>query len=136
MDIDIKVYQIVIIENVHFVNVDGSCLRVTQQITPQNGYNLGVNTFLRVVEALDEVDDGALAAAAAADERHGLAGGQLCVQAVEDLDFGAGGVVEVHVLELNVAFDSVGRDEAAVVVDLGPPAGLVRQEHKGVWLVF
>ena len=53
------------LENVHFVNVDGSCLRVTQQITPQNGYNLGVNTFLRVVEALDEVDDGALAAATA-----------------------------------------------------------------------
>jgi hypothetical protein len=78
--------------------------------------------LLRVVEALDEVDDGALAAAAAADQRHCLAGGQLGVQPVEHLDLGAGGVVEVHVLELDVPFDAVGRDEAAVVVHLRSPA--------------
>lgn len=59
----------------------------------------------RVVEPLEETDDGRLAGSGAADERRHLAGREDAVEVVQDLDARATRVDEVDVLELDQALD-------------------------------
>ena len=60
-----------------------------------------------VVEALQQLDAGALPTAAAAHERQGLAGPHRHAQPVQPLDVWSGGVREIAVDELQVAFEVI-----------------------------
>ncbi len=57
----------------------------------------------RVVEAREQLDERRLAGAGVADERHGLPGGDVEVDAVQHL--GALAVAEVHAAQLDGALD-------------------------------
>lgn len=59
-------------------------------------------TALGVVEAFDQLYDGALAAAATAHQRHRPAPLHLHVDAPQHGDVGTGGVVEVNLLTLHL----------------------------------
>mmetsp|Transcript_73984 Transcript_73984/g.173688 ORF Transcript_73984/g.173688 Transcript_73984/m.173688 type:complete len:360 (-) Transcript_73984:725-1804(-) len=87
----------VVLQDVHPVNEDGSTLHV--------------------IEPLDEIDKGRLAAPGLTDEGERLARGQIDAEAVHDLHLGARGIVEVNVLEHDVPVDAVGGDVATVIVD-------------------
>lgn len=63
--------------------------------------------MIRVVEALQQLNAGALPAAAAAHEGQGLAGLHRNIQAVQNLDVRPGGVGELAVDELDVPLEVV-----------------------------
>mmetsp|Transcript_46437 Transcript_46437/g.123190 ORF Transcript_46437/g.123190 Transcript_46437/m.123190 type:complete len:209 (+) Transcript_46437:1089-1715(+) len=89
----------VVLQNVHAVDVD----RAT----------------LAVVEALDEIDESGLATTGSADKGQSLASRQVDGETVHNLDLGAGRIMEVNILELDVSFNSVGGDVATIIVHSG-----------------
>mmetsp|Transcript_45993 Transcript_45993/g.144258 ORF Transcript_45993/g.144258 Transcript_45993/m.144258 type:complete len:439 (+) Transcript_45993:721-2037(+) len=87
----------IILQDVHSVDKDGASLAI--------------------VETLDEIDEGGLAASRGANKGKSLTRGKIDREAVHDLDLGPGWVMEVHILELNVSFNPVGSNVTSIVVD-------------------
>ena len=74
-----------------------------------------IRALLRVVEAREQLDDRRLAGAGVADERHGLPGRHVEVEAVQHL--GPVAVAEADALEADVAGRSAGSERAPRAVD-------------------